>query len=85
MIRRASSLLQNQRLSIDHVFISYVREDVKVCDIIAETMRSNGIRVWVDKEDLPPVSVWIDEIRKAINHGGRDMGRMRRTSGLPRQ
>jgi hypothetical protein len=70
---------------MDHVFISYVREDVRVSDIIAETMRSNGIRAWVDKEDLPPESVWIDEIRKAISHGGRDLGRKGRTSGLPTQ
>jgi len=62
----------------------WVRKDVKVCDIIAETMRSNGIRVWVDKEDLPPGSVWIDETTRPLTTEGATWGGSAVLRDLPR-
>jgi hypothetical protein len=52
-----------------HVFVSYVREDSAVVDRLVSELKAAGIRVWLDRDDLPPGSRWEDAIRQAITHG----------------
>jgi HEAT repeat protein len=54
---------------MDHVFISYVREDSDIVGRLVDTLKAFGIEVWLDKEQLKPGSRWKDAIRQAINEG----------------
>lgn len=54
---------------MDHVFISYVRENSAAIDKLAAGLRSFGIRVWLDREHLAPGLRWKDAIRRAIRDG----------------
>ena len=52
-----------------HVFMSYSRRDDAVMRRVAEYLRSQDIKVWVDNEKLVPgTPIWEEEIEKAI-HG----------------
>lgn len=53
-----------------HVFISYVREDEPLVNRIADTLRTRGINVWLDRDSIAPGSRWKREIRRAITEGG---------------
>lgn len=52
-----------------HAFISYVHEDEERADRLQDALEAAGIKVWRDKDDLPPGSDWATEIRKAITDG----------------
>jgi TIR domain-containing protein/CHAT domain-containing protein len=52
-----------------HVFISYVREDTRPVDRLCDSLRENGIKIWMDRNDIPPGMRWKKAIRKAINEG----------------
>ena len=52
-----------------HVFISYVKENRTEVDRFCEDLRSHGIRVWRDKNDIPPGARWPQTIREAIREG----------------
>jgi len=52
-----------------HVFVSYVREDREKVDRLADALRSAGVEVWVDRDDLEPGHFWKDGIRRAIRNG----------------
>lgn len=52
-----------------HAFISYVHEDEERADQLQDALEAAGIKVWRDKDDLPPGSDWATEIRKAITDG----------------
>lgn len=56
-------------VGVSKAFISYVREDQKVVDYLADVLRSNGIEVWVDRDELIPGTRWRDSIEKAIRGG----------------
>jgi hypothetical protein len=49
-----------------HAFISYVKEDSELVDVLEEALSVLGIRVWRDKNDLAPGLPWKDSIRAAI-------------------
>src|SRR5690349_12534497 len=54
---------------MDHVFISYVRENSVVIDKLAEALRASGIKVWLDRSDINPGQRWQDAICAAIKSG----------------
>ncbi|HWN09786.1 MAG TPA: TIR domain-containing protein [Pyrinomonadaceae bacterium] len=54
----------------NHVFISYVREDYADIERIANHLQENGIRIWLDRNDIPPGARWKRVIRRAISDGG---------------
>jgi hypothetical protein len=52
-----------------YVFISYVRDDAHLVDRLSEALRSAGVNVWLDKENISPGLRWKDAIRRAIHDG----------------
>lgn len=54
---------------VKHAFISYVHEDEERADQLQDALEAAGVKVWRDKDDLPPGSDWANEIRKAITGG----------------
>jgi uncharacterized protein YjbI with pentapeptide repeats len=54
---------------IKHVFISYVNEDYEKVNKLLAALESNGIKVWLDKEQLQPGMRWEDAIVNAIKDG----------------
>jgi len=48
------------------IFISYAREDSVAADRIAEALRSHGIEVWFDQEELRGGEAWDQKIRGQI-------------------
>ena len=52
-----------------HVFISYVREDSKLVESLCNSLRENGVRIWIDRNNIPPGTRWKRSIRKAIDEG----------------
>jgi len=52
-----------------HVFISYVRENLAEVDRLCSTLKSAGVLVWLDREQLRPGQRWQDGIRGAIREG----------------
>ena len=51
------------------IFISYVREDSAAVDRIAAELRSHGVDVWLDRNDLEVGDRWKEVIRNAIRYG----------------
>ena len=51
------------------VFISYVRENIEIVDRLYQALRSRGIQVWLDRNDIGPGLRWKREIRRAIQQG----------------
>lgn len=52
-----------------HAFLSYVREDSQVVDEVADFLRSHGVSVWLDRDDIEPGRFWKDSISQAIKSG----------------
>lgn len=52
-----------------HVFISYVRENAMDVEKLCNILRIQGVRVWIDRNEIAPGKFWKDEIRKAIQTG----------------
>jgi TolB-like protein/tetratricopeptide (TPR) repeat protein len=49
------------------VFLSYAREDADAARRIAEALRSSGVEVWFDQNELRGGDTWDAKIRKQIN------------------
>ena len=49
------------------VFLSYAREDTDAARRIAEALRSHGVEVWFDQNELRGGDAWDGKIRKQIN------------------
>jgi TolB-like protein/Tfp pilus assembly protein PilF len=49
------------------VFISYAREDAPAANRIAEALRSNGVEVWFDQNELRGGDAWDQKIRRQID------------------
>ena len=49
------------------VFVSYAREDTEAARRIAEALRSHGVEVWFDQNELRGGDAWDGKIRKQIN------------------
>jgi len=48
------------------IFISYAREDSVAADRIAEALRSHGVEVWFDQNELRGGEAWDQKIRGQI-------------------
>ena len=51
------------------VFISYVRENIEIVDRLCQELKSHGIQVWLDRNDIDPGARWEQAIRRAIQQG----------------
>ena len=49
------------------VFLSYAREDAAAASRIAEALRSHGVEVWFDQNELRGGDAWDQKIRKQID------------------
>ena len=54
---------------MNKVFISYVRENIEIVDCLYQELKSRGIQVWLDRNDIDPGSRWEQAIRRAIHQG----------------
>lgn len=54
---------------MQHVFISYVRENSAAVDSLAAALRSSGISVWLDRDQIDPGKDWRVAITSAIRDG----------------
>ena len=54
---------------MEHVFISYVRENKEVVDKLYQELKLRGIKVWLDRQNLGPGFRWKQVIREAIRGG----------------
>ena len=54
---------------MQHVFISYVREDKQLVGRLCQDLKSHDIEVWWDLQNLDPGVRWKPEIQKAIREG----------------
>lgn len=52
-----------------YVFVSYVRDDQVVVDRLVSALKSGGLTVWLDRNDIPGGARWKDAIRNAIRNG----------------
>jgi hypothetical protein len=59
----------DHRTAMPHVFISYVRENRDVVDRLARELKSRGVTVWLDRNDIEPGARWRDAIKNAISGG----------------
>lgn len=51
------------------VFISYVRENARFVGFLKQILEKNGVRVWLDKDNLNPGVRWRQAIENAIRQG----------------
>ena len=54
---------------MQHVFISYVSENLEIVNKLHQELVSRGIKVWLDVNDIAPGSRWKQAIRNAIREG----------------
>ena len=54
---------------MNQVFVSYVRENTEIVDKFCQELKSHGIQVWRDRDNIAPGSRWKQEIRNAIREG----------------
>ena len=52
-----------------HAFISYVRENKNVVDRLATGLKSRGVTIWLDRNDIQPGTRWKQAIKDAIRNG----------------
>ena len=52
-----------------HVFISYCHENKDVVDKLCQALTSNGVNVWIDRNNIKPGMPWKQAIQQAIHHG----------------
>jgi hypothetical protein len=52
--------------SDSYVFLSHSSADGQAARRLAETLRSNGFKVWLDEDDLAPGDRWMERLEKAV-------------------
>ena len=62
-------ILERTEESMNKVFISYVSENIEIVDRLCQELKSHGIQVWLDRNDIDPGSHWEQTIRRAIQQG----------------
>ena len=55
--------------ALNHVYISYVKEDYDYVKNLVNAIEIEGIKVWLDKERLQPGIQWQKAIQNAIENG----------------
>jgi len=64
-------LILGHSLSNHHVFVSYSRQDSRICARICDTLCGAGLVIWVDSAELQPgTPSWKSSIQKAIDGCG---------------
>ena len=48
------------------VFISYSRKDIEFAQRIHQELEARDRQPWVDWQDIPPTSEWLDEVYAGI-------------------
>ena len=48
------------------IFVSYSRKDSKAARKLIDTFEKMGYDVWVDWEDIPPATHWMEQIEEGI-------------------
>lgn len=54
---------------MSHVFVSYVHQDSEIVDRLVMSLRTQGVNVWIDREQIKPGEKWQPAIRNAIREG----------------
>lgn len=54
---------------MEHVFVSYVRENQMCIERLCYSLRSHGLKVWLDRDEIPLGRRWRAAIRQAIQQG----------------
>ena len=52
-----------------HVFISYCHENKSDVDRLCQALASQGIHIWLDRDNIGPGTPWKQAIQQAIQHG----------------
>jgi hypothetical protein len=58
-----------RKFDMNHVFISYVKENRKIVYKLCKYLEKQDITIWLDKNDIAPGTFWKDSIRNAISNG----------------
>ena len=48
------------------IFISYSRKDIAYARLLHEAIKENGFETWIDWQDIPPSTDWLQEVYGAI-------------------
>jgi len=48
------------------VVISYARKDIKIAEKLENDLKDQNIGIWIDKQDIKPGSIWLENIDKAL-------------------
>lgn len=51
----------------NEVFISYSRRDLVFAKVLVQGLKDNGVDPWFDQEDIPPASLWENDIKEGID------------------
>jgi hypothetical protein len=51
---------------VPNVFLSYARSDAPMVERVARDLRSQGVALWMDRQDLIPGDAWLPQIEQAI-------------------
>lgn len=51
-----------------NVFLSYARSDAPMVERVARDLRSQGVALWMDRQDLIPGEAWLPQIEQAITY-----------------
>lgn len=54
-------------MTLEHVFISYSRQDTEFAELLEQELSENFHVVWRDKSSIPGGSEWEQEIKKALD------------------
>ena len=49
-----------------HSFVSYSRSDAAWVQQLVARLEQHGVRIWIDRRDIPVTVPWMDEVRDAI-------------------
>ena len=49
-----------------HSFVSYSRSDAAWVQQLVARLERHGVRIWIDRRDIPVTVPWMDEVRDAI-------------------
>ena len=53
-------------MASDMIFISYSRKDIAYAKLLHNALNENGFETWIDWQDIPPSSEWLNEVYTAI-------------------
>ena len=56
-----------EKALIFDAFVSYKNDDQNAVRSLCNTLKNNGLRIWVDYERVTPGANWLDSIQKAIS------------------